>query len=65
MTSTTPGRPTTARRALRLTGMADTSMPPCPVCGADRTGVTEDVSDEVTVYGCSACDASWAVRAGA
>lgn len=37
-------------------------LPPCPVCGADRTAVAEDVSDEVTVLECGACAATWGVR---
>lgn len=38
-------------------------LPPCPVCDADDTAVTEDVSDEVTVLRCGSCQRTWAVRA--
>lgn len=34
----------------------------CPMCGATDVEVIEDVSDEVTVYGCQECDATWADR---
>jgi hypothetical protein len=37
-------------------------LPPCPTCGATRTRVAEDVSDEVVVLACGACDATWAER---
>ncbi|CAN5116089.1 hypothetical protein BH23ACT9_BH23ACT9_30560 [soil metagenome] len=44
-----------------MSGLPD-PLPVCPTCGADRTRVAEDVSDEVTVLACGDCDATWAVR---
>ncbi|MGI9016859.1 MAG: hypothetical protein ACR2HR_07120 [Euzebya sp.] len=41
---------------------SDTSPPPCPSCGARQSRVAEDVSDEVTVFACDACEATWAQR---
>jgi hypothetical protein len=32
------------------------------MCDAADTTVVEDVSDEVTVFGCGACGATWADR---
>lgn len=34
----------------------------CPMCGSSGTRVEEDVSDEVTVYACGECGATWADR---
>jgi transposase-like protein len=34
----------------------------CPLCGSGQTRVEEDVSDEVTVYACERCGATWADR---
>lgn len=36
----------------------------CPRCEGTATRVVEDVSDEVTVFGCEACGATWADRTG-
>jgi transposase-like protein len=34
----------------------------CPMCGSEDTRVEEDVSDEVTVFACNECEATWAER---
>ncbi len=34
----------------------------CPTCDATDVRVVEDVSDEVTVFGCDACGMTWADR---
>lgn len=34
----------------------------CPMCGSSDTRVEEDVSDEVTVFACEECGATWADR---
>jgi len=34
----------------------------CPQCGCTIVEVIEDVSDEVTVYGCTLCGVTWAQR---
>ncbi|MGH3665946.1 MAG: hypothetical protein ACRDU8_07655 [Egibacteraceae bacterium] len=37
-------------------------MQTCPMCGAADSTVAEDVSDQVIVFACAACDATWADR---
>jgi hypothetical protein len=32
------------------------------MCDSEATAVVEDVSDEVTVFGCESCGATWADR---
>jgi hypothetical protein len=43
--------------------MSDPAPSDCPLCDDPATAVVEDVSDEVTVFGCTACGATWADRA--
>lgn len=42
--------------------MEPAAAPACPMCDARATRVVEDVSDEVTVFGCDDCGATWADR---
>jgi transposase-like protein len=42
--------------------MSAPPTPRCPMCDADAVEVVEDVSDEVTVFGCRACGTTWADR---
>lgn len=42
--------------------MGTQPTPRCPLCDAAQTRVEEDVSDDVTVFVCAACSATWADR---
>lgn len=48
-----------------LRDMDVSPAPACPMCDAAETRVVEDVSDEVTVYGCDECGTTWADRTDA